>query len=153
MRCAIYLQWVSALHQASRVRHKPVAHAQILSFFVPPQGAITCALFIAFTHGFGSSVSIVPCDHSFPPTTTIAPPCIHNPPNGAIGVAKVHPAVPCNDVISGDECPILVMLLLLPRAGCPGCLWHISELVRARSGEKQHCSVLWPTGTAGTGVR
>ena len=71
--CNIYLQqWVSALHQASRVRHKPVAHAQILSFFVPPQGAITCALFIAFTHGFSSSVSIVPCDHSFPPITTIA---------------------------------------------------------------------------------
>ena len=70
-----------------RVRHKPVAHAQILSFFVPPQGAITCALFIAFTHGFGSSVSIVPYYHSFPPTTTIALSCIHNPPNGAIGVA------------------------------------------------------------------
>ena len=87
----------------SLVMHKLIGHTVFLPFFVPSQSAITCILIVTFTHGFGRSISVAPFDHRVPPTTTGAPPRLHDAPMRTVGVAKVHPTVPCNDVVLGDK--------------------------------------------------
>ena len=94
----------------SLVMHKLIAHTVILPFFVPSQSAITCILIVTFTHGFGRSISVAPFDHRVPPTTTGAPPRLHDAPMRTVGVAKVHPTVPCNDVVLGDKRAELLLL-------------------------------------------
>ena len=60
MRCVIYLQWVSALHQASRVRHKQVARAHCSSCL---WCAISCACDTRSRVASGLPV-VVPAGHN-----------------------------------------------------------------------------------------
>ena len=198
MRCVIYLQWVSALHQASRVRHKQVARAHCSSCLwcaiscacdtrsrvasgLPPWSCLRGSQIVSFNAALFSCarLTISPKHISSRPALSsgMSPAIVQAPPCPRFASSWLHQRqmrctrarVRARSILlrperalfgrlgdPGDPKRVCALVLLIAadrekRRHCSKI--RASELVRARSGEKQHCSVLWPTGTAGTGVR